>query len=379
MNKSIAPLKKPVASLTAQISASSPVAVLSLELSASDGWYHLLPAGHFKAKDGRPADVPGGHWFLDAATAAELIARNAGMANDRPIDYEHQTLNSEKNGQAAPAAGWFNASELQWRDDSGLWIKPRWTDRARDFIANKEYRYLSAVFPYDETTGQPLWLHSVALTNDPGLDGLHPLASLKAGSLNPTFTPTQEKTMDPILVAILKALGFQIADETKPEDLPKQDQVLASLKAIQDKAALTETLSTQVAALKANPPEAKPDPAKYVPIAALTEMQAQLAVLKATATTSELDTLISQAKDDGRLLPSMEEWAKDYGQKDIAALKAFLEKAPAIAALKGTQTEGKEQPGKTGAEGLTPDELEAAKLTGKTPQEYAALKASLTA
>jgi len=244
--------------------------VLSLELSASDGWYHLLPAGHFKAKDGRPADVPGGHWFLDAATAAELIARNAGMANDRPIDYEHQTLNSEKNGQAAPAAGWFNASELQWRDDSGLWIKPRWTDRARDFIANKEYRYLSAVFPYDETTGQPLWLHSVALTNDPGLDGLHPLASLKAGSLNPTFTPTQEKTMDPILVAILKALGFQIADETKPEDLPKQDQVLASLKAIQDKAALTETLSTQVAALKANPPEAKPDPAKYVPIAALT-------------------------------------------------------------------------------------------------------------
>lgn len=379
MNTSIALLKTPLAILTAKSSDSSPVAVLSLELSAaSDGWYHLLPAGHFKAKDGRPEDVPGGHWFLDASTAATVIARNASLSNDRPVDYEHQTLNSEKNGQAAPAAGWFNASELQWRDDSGLWIKPRWTDRARDFIANKEYRFLSAVFPYDEATGKPLWIHSIALTNDPGLDGLHPLASLKAGSLNPTFT-TQEKTMDPILAAILKALGFQLADETKPEDLPKQEQVLAALKAIQDKAATADVLAGQVAVLKATPPEAKPDPAKYVPIAALTEMQAQLAVLKATATTSELDTLISQAKDDGRLLPSMEEWAKDYGQKDMAALKAFLEKAPAIAALKGTQTSGKEQPGKTGAEGLTSEELEAAKLTGKSPQEYAALKASLTA
>lgn len=379
MNTSIASLKTPLAILTAQSSDIAPVAVLSLELStAADGWYHLLPAGHFKAKDGRPEDVPGGHWFLDAATAAAVIARNASLSNDRPVDYEHQTLNSEKNGQAAPAAGWFNASELQWRDDSGLWIKPRWTDRARDFIANKEYRFLSAVFPYDETSGQPLWIHSIALTNDPGLDGLHPLASLKAGSLNPTFT-TQEKTMDPILVAILKALGFQIADETKPEDLPQQDQVLAALKAIQDKAATADVLAGQVAVLKANPPEAKPDPVKYAPVDVVIGLRAELAALKAQSGESEVNRLLDEARADGRLLPSEEEWLCDVGLTDLASLKRYLGTKPAIAALKGTQTSGKEQPGKTGAEGLTSEELEAAKLTGKSPQEYAALKASLTA
>lgn len=360
--------KTPLAILSAQVSASAPVAVLSFELStAAGGWYHLLPAGYFKAKDGRPADVQGGHWFLDADTAAELIARNAGMANDRPIDYEHQTLNSEKNGAPAPAAGWFNSVDLQWRENSGLWIKPRWTARAQAYIDNKEYRYLSAVFPYNETTGQPLWLHSVALTNDPGLDGLHPLASLKAGAL----TTHQEKPMDPILKAMLTALGVTVAEGEKPEEAA----CLAALKAVQDKAALTDTLSTQVAALKATPPEAQPDPAKYVPIAALTDLQSQLAVLKAGADTSQLAQLITDAKADGRLLPSLEEWANELGKQDLAALKAYLDKAAPIAALKATQTQGKPDPAKTGVEGLSYDELEAAKLTGKTPKEFAALKA----
>ncbi|WP_084004496.1 phage protease [Terasakiispira papahanaumokuakeensis] len=367
----------PLAILTRQQDA-DPVAVLSFELStAQDGWYHLLPAGRFSAKDGRPNDVPGGQWFLDATTAAELIARNASLANDRPVDYEHQTRNSEKNGQPAPAAGWFNSSELQWRDGSGLWIKPRWTKRAQAFIDDKEYRYLSAVFPYESATGKPLWLHSVALTNDPGLDGLHPLASLKAGDLPAPATRHPEKLMDPTLQAMLKALGFNVADDAKPEDMPKRDDVMAALKTVQDKAATADTLATQVATLKASDPSAKPDPAQYVPIAALTELQSQLAVLKAGADASELESLITDARKDGRLLPSMEGWAKDLGEKDMAALKAYLAKAAPLAALKSTQTQDKAPPAKTGEDGLTPEELEAAKLTGKTPKEYAALKAAL--
>jgi len=372
MNTSIASLKTPLAILTAQSSDSSPVAVLSLELSAaSDGWYHLLPAGHFKAKDGRPDDVPGGHWFLDAVTAATVIARNASLSNDRPVDYEHQTLNSEKNGQAAPAAGWFNASELQWRDDSGLWIKPRWTDRARDFIDNKEYRFLSAVFPYDETTGQPLWIHSIALTNDPGLDGLNPLASLKAGSLN----PPQEKTMDPILQAMLEALGIQITDGKAPE----KEACLAALKAIQDKAALADGLATQVAVLKANPPAAKPDPAKYVPIEAVQELQQQVAVLKAGVDSNEMADLIQQASDDGRLLPSMKDWAEELAISNPAVLKAYLEKAAPLAALKGTQTQSKKPPENADKDNLTAEDMAVLKATGISREDYLKAKGELTA
>ena len=179
--------------------------------------------------------------------------------------------------------------------------------------------------------------------------------------------------MDPILKAMLTALGVTVAEGEAPEEAA----CLAALKAVQDKAALTETLSTQVAALKATPPEAQPDPAKFVPIAALTELQSQLAVLKAGADTNQLTQLIADAKADGRLLPSLEDWAKQLGEQDLTALKAYLDKAAPIAALKATQTKDKPDPTKSGAEGLSYDELEAAKLTGKTPKEYAALKAKL--
>ncbi|MGN5225062.1 hypothetical protein [Aeromonas veronii] len=42
------------------------LAVLDAAIGPSDdGWYQLLPVGPFKARDGRPFDVPGGHWQLD--------------------------------------------------------------------------------------------------------------------------------------------------------------------------------------------------------------------------------------------------------------------------------------------------------------------------
>lgn len=355
-----------------QVPVDHPVAALSLELAASnDGWYHLLPAGYFSAKDGRPADVPGGQWFLDAATAAALIARNAQLAGDRPVDYEHQTLNSEKNGQPAPAAGRFNASELQWREGSGLWIKPRWTPRAQRYLDDREYIYLSAVFPYDATTGQPLWIHSVALTNDPGLDGLHPLTSLKAGSL----IPQQEKTMDPLLMAILKALGIQVVEEKKPEET----EVMAALKAIQDKAALSDGLATQIAVLKATPATGKPDPAKYVPIAAMQDLQQQVAVLKANVDNNEMADLIKQATADGRLLASMKEWAEELAASNPAVLKGYLDKAAPIAALKGTQTQGKEAPAAKDQDGLTAEDMAVLKATGLDREAYLKAKGELQA
>ncbi|EJF7776011.1 protease, partial [Salmonella enterica subsp. enterica] len=50
------------------------IAVLSAAMTDSaDGWYQLLPAGYFSARDGRPEDVPGGQWFIDAAVAERFI------------------------------------------------------------------------------------------------------------------------------------------------------------------------------------------------------------------------------------------------------------------------------------------------------------------
>ncbi|TDW61229.1 phage protease [Oceanimonas baumannii] len=116
------------------------LAILTAELADSqDGWHQLLPAGRFKARDGRPFDVPGGHWLLDGDIAAGRIARAQALGQDLLIDYEHQALHAAKNGKPAPAAGWFGGGDIEWRKGEWLFIRPRWTQRAQGFIAAGEY------------------------------------------------------------------------------------------------------------------------------------------------------------------------------------------------------------------------------------------------
>ncbi|KJZ06443.1 hypothetical protein TW85_25060, partial [Marinomonas sp. S3726] len=130
-----------------------------------------------------------------------------------------------------------------------------------------------------------------------------------------------------------------------------------------------------LASLKANPQSYEVDPAKYVPVGVVTEMQTQLAALTAQVAVGGLDKVIEGAIESGKLIPAMESWARDLGEKDMAALNAYLDKAAPIAALKNQQA-GKEIPPKKEDEhGLTDEEKKAADLTGRSHKEYAALKA----
>jgi phage I-like protein len=314
------------------------VAVLSLDLNVdANGWQQLLPAGKFRAVDGRPFDVPDNHWFIDAEVANQLIALANDRLNDLVIDYEHQTLKAEENGQPAPAAGWFKA--MEWREGSGLWIKPQWTPRATDFIKNGEYKFLSAVFPYDPVTGKPLRLHSAALVNRPGIDGMQALEALAALSLtspSKTSNPT-EHSMNELLKKMLAQLGITVEEGKEPD----ATVALAALSELQTKAGSADTLATEVVALKANDNGGTVDPAKYVPVEAVHQLHAQIAVLSAQGSASKLEQVIDKAKQEGRLVPAMEAWARDLGKQDLAALQSFLDKSQPIAALAAMQTDGK--------------------------------------
>lgn len=59
----------------------------------------LIPAGPFRAPDGRPADAPA--WQLDDETAARLVADMAARQSARYIDYEHATLHAKTKGTAS--------------------------------------------------------------------------------------------------------------------------------------------------------------------------------------------------------------------------------------------------------------------------------------
>jgi len=167
----------------------SHLAALTQSLPAAEREFRILPAGVFRAKDGRPAHLPG--WKIDAKIAQRVIAASATV-DDMVIDYEHQTINSEKNGQPAPAAGWFK--RMVWREGAGLFaVGVQWTDKARAMIAAGEYRHISPVFPYNAVTGEVLKIVGLGLTNNPALPGLANLAALSAQRADPARLLASER------------------------------------------------------------------------------------------------------------------------------------------------------------------------------------------
>lgn len=336
------------------------LAVLDAQLTPQgDGWYQLLPVGPFKARDGRPFDVASGHWQLDGQIAAALIARAKALGQDILIDYDHQTLKTDQNGQPAPAAGWYNSDEIEWREGQGLFIKPRWTERAAALVAAKEYRFLSAVFPYD-AQGRPLELRMTAITNDPGVVGMQALAALSAlpaSSLMSTqpgqlatssHVAQQEKSMNEHLIALLGKLGIQpgadgqFTAEQGTAALAALDTLQASAASAPELEAALTAERTSLAALKATVATGQGgqiDLAKYVPVETYNALVTEVATLSAKVETTDAATLIKDARTQGKVVAAEEEYLTAYAaQKGVAALKALLEPRPAIAALAASQT-----------------------------------------
>lgn len=119
----------------------------ALALPAALGQAQLLPAGKFAARDGRPG--PGKQWSINDEQGLKLAADLNAIAARTPIviDYDHQTLRAETNGQQAPAAGWIQ--DVAWRPGEGLFARVEWTLAARARIEAGEYRYISPVITSD--------------------------------------------------------------------------------------------------------------------------------------------------------------------------------------------------------------------------------------
>ncbi len=370
------------------------MAVLDAALGPSDdGWHQLLPVGPFKARDGRPFDVASGHWQLDGQIAAALIARAKALGQDILIDYDHQTLKVDQNGQPAPAAGWYNADEIEWREGQGLFIKPRWTERAAALVAAKEYRFLSAVFPYD-AQGRPMELRMTAITNDPGVVGMQALAALSAlpaSSLMPIqpgqlATSIKEKSMNEHLIALLGKLGIQpgadgqFTAEQGTAALAALDTLQASAKKAPELEAALAAERTSLAALKAQTTSvqqgAQVDLAQYVPVATYNALVTQVAALTAQVDITDAATLIKEARTAGKVVAAEEEYLTAYAaQKGVAALKALLEPRPAIAALTASQTAAVTLPEKKGEAVLSAEDKYAADQLGISHEDFAKAKA----
>lgn len=327
---------------------------------AKPGEMQLLPAGEFAAVDGRPGILPGVKckvWKCNEAIAARLIAKFDARKNPAVIDFEHQTQNCLQNGQPAPAAGWMHA--LEWRPESGLWATQiEWVDDTRPLIASKKYRYCSAYFSFNGNTGEVMEIICAGLTNNPGLDGM------SAVQLARTIHQQQGAQMD--FKAMLAALGL-------PETATEADvrAKVAALTAAPPPAPAPTPAPTQppAQATPPNPPQATQAPTSapemMVPLSALVEVQTQMAKLAAGHQVQTVEQQIAAARSEGRLMPAVEVYARELGQRNPAELTAMLAALPPV--VPGTpQSGGKPPPSAGQGEAEDPTRQEVLAALGRT-------------
>lgn len=347
-------LRPLVAACSAALTHTSIAALSAQPLSAADEPHLLLPAGAFRPQDGRA--LPVSQWICERADADRVIAAFRARSVDLPVDYEHQILHAVDNGKPAPAAGWI--TDLQWDDEAGLTASVRWTAAARAALDAQEFRYWSPVFAFDPKTGRVQRLLHAGLTNTPALD--LPALSLRAAARFATASDKGVESMD--LATLRELLG-----------LPADADEAAVMAAITKLKAKADDADSAVAAARA---QAEPDPAQYVPISVVTDLQSHVAALRADQTAGKVAALVDEGLADGRILPGMKDWATSLGKSDIAALRSYLASAQPVAALAGTQTGGKTPP-TVGDSGLTADELAVCSATGIDVAAFKAQKAAL--
>lgn len=325
------------------------VAALGVELSAGTppADVRLIPAGEFRAFDGRPKECDA--WVLSAADGERIATAVAKRASALVIDYEHATLHAKRTGAQAPAAGWFRA--VEWRDGSdgsepGLWaLGVDWTVAAASKIADREYRYLSPVFTYDPKTGRVKEILHAALTNDPALDGLTDLAALAAGFFN-DFQPQEEtpRMYDDILERLRYLLNLPTL-ATPADIVAELDKLKALLQTAApnmeaatgfDLAGYVAGLSGEVAALSSR----INDPAQFVPATAVAALQrdladatSRLAALTAERHAELVERDVAAAIDAGKVAPAQAEWARAYCSADRAGFATFVASAPVQVAI----------------------------------------------
>lgn len=326
--------------------------------------FRIVPFGSFSGRDGR------GPWQLrDKAHAERVIAATKAFLNgvDLLVNYDHQSEFSAVPGVGglAKAAGWVSPDTLEVGND-GIYATADWTAPAEAALQAREYRYYSPHFRADKATGELTRIVNIGLTNSPNIE-VSALASQEAGAFN-EGSPMKKIAML-LSASALTALGLKADSEdeaainaidTLVENAGKDAAVLAS---VRTKFKLADDAGEEavLAAIATAATPGEPDPAKYVPIDALKDVQAKLGQLHEDKVLAAVDAAI----EEGKLTPAQKDWAVKLGKQDIAELNSFLATAPAFKG--GKVIEGNPETRKTA---LTEEEAAICSMMGVKPEDY---------
>lgn len=288
------------------------IMVNSIDVNGVPTEIKILPLGLIKSQKGE--------FIVDTESFNKMQEEFKGRSIDKVIDYEHQTLEKTQ----APAGGWIKKLLLK---SDGIYARVEWTQKAKEYIANREYRYLSPVILIRKSDRKAVLLHSVALTNSPAIDGMEAIIN----SLKDTNMKGAEN-MD-VLKEIAKALGLT--------EVATLEEVLNAIKNIK-----SQQEAAQVVANSLNSERLKVESESLVEISLsigqIGESQKEWAINRCmddvegfksfveSAYQKERDKLVEFALTSGKIAPFQKEWAEDYASKDFKGFKVFMENAPKV-------------------------------------------------
>ena len=279
-----------------------------------------------------------------------------------PIDENHATDLAAPHGGQAPALGWM--TNLCTEAGGAIWAQVEWTDRGREALSKREYRYISPVFA-SNASGEITAILRAALTNNPNLS-LPALNSTQPGN------PVKENTS---MQNILAALGLA---ETATEQ-----EAIALIQAMRAQLAAATALkkpTVPIVALAAAEPAPGIDLGVYAPRTDLNAMEAravaaekQLAELKAAQFKQAVEVAVDQAIANRKITPaSKQEYiALCATQEALETFKKVVAVNPELMSREA-QVPGGIPPGE--AVNLNAAEETVAKAAGYTPEEWKQLK-----
>jgi len=260
------------------------------EVQGVPEWVEILRAGVIRTATG---DIP-----VRREDLRSILEDFQSHVVDLVIDYEHQSLKDVE----APAAGWIKEMRLR---DSVLEGRVEWTEKAKRYLLNKEYRYLSPVIVVQ---GGRMRLHSMALTNTPAIKDQPALVG-------------KEELMEKELRQIL--------------GLKDGEDVLGAVKALKDtldalRAELGDgDLREKVKDLK----KAQESKGDFVPLKDFRALQEDYGRLKAELAKRDAEAMVQKGLEEGKLTPAQKDWALAYALKDPEGFKEYLDKAPVVVPL----------------------------------------------
>ena len=292
-----------------------------IDLSGVPEVIRVLPKGHVSSTKG--------DFEVDDRDIAGIIRQFKARRLDLVIDYEHQTLSDVQ----APAARWIK--DLYPGEDA-LMARVEWTQKGREYIANKEYRYLSPVVLVKKADQHAAVFHSAALTNTPAITGMFAIINSDALSIEEEEEPRmelsaliellglEEGTAEEDVLKRIKELTQQAAEEGQggqegKEGPAKEGTQLVANKTVLDLLGLpedarTEDVTARIMAFKAGD----------------SALQRRVAELEKQAASQKAEELVGLAMKDGKLSPAQKEWAVAYALSDPKGFAKFVEKAPVV-------------------------------------------------